>query len=170
MVATAGVEKKHRNLLFIEDFIELSCPASTVKARFANDGEWLAPLANAAEAEGEVFRLRVGPQWAGGRLTTREVRTTILGHREREDALVVTIAWQVTSHPSLFPVLTGDLELANVASGMCRLTLSASYVPPLGELGIALDRALMHRIAQSTIRAFLEGLAKSLEDLDAAEP
>lgn len=150
-----------RSLIFVEDFIELPCPTSSIRDRFVNDGEWLAPLANAAEADGESLRLRIGPGWAGGRLT-REVQTTILGHRTRENALVVTISWQATSYPSLFPVLVGDLELANIGAATCRLTLSASYRPPLGEVGMTLDRALMHRVAQSTVRSFLERLAGSL--------
>jgi hypothetical protein len=43
------------------------------------------------------------------------------------------------------------------------LILSASYVPPLGELGWRLDRALLHRVAESTVRSFLLRLAASLE-------
>ena len=52
-----------------------------------------------------------------------------------------------------------------------RLTLSASYVPPFGELGARLDRALLHRVAVSTVRSFLVRVAASLNDgSDGARP
>jgi hypothetical protein len=63
----------------------------------------------------------------------------------------------------IFPMLDGDLELAPLGSERCRLTLSASYMPPFGDVGRALDRALLHRVAQSTVRSFLARVAMSLE-------
>jgi hypothetical protein len=60
-------------------------------------------------------------------------------------------------------MLSGDLELAPLEPHSCRLTLAASYIPPLGDLGRALDRALLHRIAQSTVRSFLAREATILE-------
>ena len=75
---------------------------------------------------------------------------------------MITLSWEPVAHRSLFPILSGDLELAPIGGGLCRLTLAASYEPPLGEVGEALDRAVLHRVAQSTIRSFLQRLAKTL--------
>ena len=44
-----------------------------------------------------------------------------------------------------------------------RLTLNARYDPPLGKLGELIDRALMHRLAQATIKDFVERLAGRVE-------
>jgi len=82
--------------------------------------------------------------------------------------VVVGLGWQPSSFQALFPVLNGDIELAPIDGG-CRLTLSASYVPPLGEFGSHLDRALLHRVAQSTVRSFLSQVATSLQ-ADAGDP
>jgi len=115
-------------------------------------------LASAAAEDGETLQMRIGPSWAGGRLT-RDVRVTIGPPRNRANALVIPLAWEPTKLQALFPVLNGDMELAPIGQGHCRLTLSASYVPPLGELGTHLDHALLHHVAQSTVRSFLARVA-----------
>ena len=120
-------------------------------------------MANAAEEDGETARLRIGPTW-GGRAITREVHVRQVGKRQRGDALVVSLAWEPTTHSRLLPVLEGDLELAPIGEGLCRMTFSATYVPPFGEVGHALDRALLHHVGQSTLRSFLQRLAKTFDE------
>lgn len=154
-------------LIFVEDFTDVSCPLETVQPRFTGDGSWLESLASAAVEDGETHTMRVGPSWARGRLT-RDVRVTLGPPRDRAGAVVVGLGWQPSSFQALFPVLNGDIELAPIDGG-CRLTLSASYVPPLGEFGSHLDRALLHRVAQSTVRSFLSQVATSLQ-ADAGDP
>jgi hypothetical protein len=119
-------------------------------------------LASAAEKDGEVLRLQIGPTWAGGRMT-REVEVTLGPMRERGESRVVPLVWRATGLTSMFPALNGDIELAPLGPQRCRLTLAASYLPPFGDVGHALDRALLHRVAQSTVRSFLARVASSLE-------
>jgi len=141
----------------------VSRPLEAVRERFTGDGRWLAPLASAAEEDGEALRLRIGPSWVAGRVA-REVRVTLGLHHDRGDALIVPLAWEPSGLPTLLPALDGDVELAPLGPDRCRLTLSASYAPPLGELGRRLDRALLHQVARSTVRSFLSRVARSLED------
>jgi hypothetical protein len=155
--ATSG----RSDVIFIEDFIDVSLPLGAIRGRCTLGGHWLTALASAAEEDGEV-RLQVGPAWAG-RLVTREVEVTVGPTRDRGTACVVPLAWKATGMAGLFPVLDGDLELAPLPSSRCRVTLSATYLPPFGDLGRALDRALLHRVAQSTVRSFLNRIAASLE-------
>jgi hypothetical protein len=42
------------------------------------------------------------------------------------------------------------------------LKLAGSYRPPLGALGEALDRAILHRVAAATIRNFVSHLAAEI--------
>ena len=155
-------ESRGRDVIFIEDFVDVSLPLEAIRGRCTHGGNWLTALASAAEEDGEVLRLQIGPTWAG-RLVTREVEATVGPTRDRGTACVVPLAWKATGMAGLFPVLDGDLELAPLRSNRCRLTLSASYLPPFGDLGRALDRALLHRVAQSTVRSFLSRVAASLE-------
>jgi hypothetical protein len=147
---------------FLEDFADVSRPFEQVRGLFTGDGSWFAPLATAAEEEGEALYMRIGPSWASGR-AGRKVRVTLGPPHDRGDALVVPLSWKSSDLPGLFPVLDGDLELAPLDSDICRVTLSASYVPPFGELGRQLDRALLHRVARSTARSFLARVRQRLE-------
>jgi hypothetical protein len=40
--------------------------------------------------------------------------------------------------------------------------LEGTYQPPLGSLGKMMDRALLRRVADSTVKAWTEALAESL--------
>jgi hypothetical protein len=158
----SGESARRRPLIFVEDFTDVECPLEVARRRFTGDGSWFAPLASAAAQDGETLQMRIGPAWAGGRLT-RDVRVTIGPPRDRVDALVIPLAWEPSKLQALFPVLNGDMELAPIGRGRCRLTLSASYMPPLGELGTRLDHAVLHRVAQSTVRSFLTRVAAILQ-------
>ena len=94
----------------------------------------------------------------------REIRVTLGPPRDRGIAVVVPVSWQSSGLPALFPVLDGDVELLPRNPDYCRVSLFASYVPPFGQLGGQLNRALLHHVAQSTVRSFLVRMAESLED------
>jgi hypothetical protein len=76
---------------------------------------------------------------------------------------VIPISWKATSIRKLFPVMNGKLEVAPSSKEETRLTVSGMYEPPLGRLGEQLDEALMHRVAEGTVRELAESLAKKLE-------
>ena len=145
----------------LEDSVDVSCSFEAVRERFVGEEAWFAQLASAAEDEGEAL-LKIGPSWASGRVA-REVRVTLGPPRDRGVTLVLPISWQSSELPGLFPVLEGEVELLALDSGRCRVSLFVSYVPPFGQLGGYLDRALLHRVAWSTLRSFLVRLAESLE-------
>jgi hypothetical protein len=151
-----------RQAIFLEDFIDVALRLEQVRERFAGDGNWLEPSATAAVEDGERLYMRIGPSWAAGRVS-RAVRVSLGPTRERGESCVVPLAWEAAALPALFPVLDGDLELTPLGADSCRLTLFASYVPPLGGLGRGLDRAVLHRVAQSSVRSFLTRVAAKLE-------
>jgi hypothetical protein len=72
----------------------------------------------------------------------------------------LAIRWEATGPGGgLFPVLDADIRLAPAGERATLLTLAGSYRPPLGALGDALDRRILHRVAAATIRRFLTELA-----------
>ncbi len=161
MVAGDRGDKPRGKRIFVQDFVDVARPFEQVQERFIGDGSWLAPLANAAEKDGdESLRLRIGP-WAGR--VTREVRVVLQPARDGGDAIVVPLSWEPTGLQSLIPSLRGNLELVRLGPENCRITLSASYVPPLGELGVGLDHAVMRHVAASTVRSFMARVAASLQ-------
>jgi len=68
----------------------------------------------------------------------------------------IPISWQATGPSGLFPVLDGDLELATLGAERTQLAFSARYRPPLGLIGRMVDRALLSRVAEATIKDFVE--------------
>jgi hypothetical protein len=65
------------------------------------------------------------------------------------------IAWFASGSERLFPSLEANLELAALGERRSQRSISARYTPPLGAVGRALDRALMHRVADATVKDFV---------------
>jgi carbon monoxide dehydrogenase subunit G len=74
----------------------------------------------------------------------------------------VPVTWKATGPKELFPQMTGRIELAPVEKGVTRLTVSGMYEPPLGKLGEQLDKAVMHNVAEKTVKDLAESIAEKL--------
>lgn len=148
--------------MFIEDFIDVDLPFARVGPLLAGEpAGWLGACAERAEEEGADVVVRIGP---GGLLAgaRQRVRVQTGAPRPRADGLVVPLGWRTIRLQMLFPSLEGDLEVAKLGEDRCRLTLSGQYNPPLGAVGATLDRRLLHRVAASTVRSFLQEVAAAL--------
>jgi hypothetical protein len=76
---------------------------------------------------------------------------------------VIPITWKATFPKKLFPEMTGKIELAPSDKDVTRLTVSGMYQPPLGRLGEELDEALLHNVAEATVKELAESIAGRLE-------
>jgi hypothetical protein len=72
------------------------------------------------------------------------------------------LSWTATGAGSLFPLLDADVDVAGLGLERTQLSISARYQPPLGPVGRALDRAVMHRVAEATVKDFLDHVAEAL--------
>ena len=89
--------------------------------------------------------------------------TVELGEPEKKGEWTnVPISWKATFPERLFPVLVGRLELVPVEKKVTRLTVSGMYEPPLGRLGALIDDAIMHSVAEATVREVTEAIAQQL--------
>jgi hypothetical protein len=70
------------------------------------------------------------------------------------DRVLIEIAWRSASFAPLFPVFAGQLSVSATD-----IVLEGRYAPPLGTLGLLLDRALLHLAARRTAGALLTRLA-----------
>lgn len=103
----------------------------------------------------------VGPSVAG--LWIRKKVTVSVGEPTKAGSWIeVPITWRATSITRMFPVMTGKVELAPVDAEVTRLTVCGMYEPPLGKIGKELDDALMHRVAEATVRELADAIAKRL--------
>lgn len=147
--------------IFLHDFVDVGCPAGVARTRLGADGTWLSGVADAAAGEGETLLVRLGSV-NGSHHPTIGIRVRLGEGASRGEAWVVPIRWEAARLSPLFPVLDGDLEVAPLGADECRLLLQATYRPPLDGVGRLLDAALLHRVAESTVRSFLLRLADGI--------
>ena len=150
------------NTMLLHDFAYVPVGAGQVRDRLlANRGEWLSPLASAAASDGEELRLRIGPSEALPVLS-KTVRVTVGDPLERGEVTVVPITWQATGTPGCSPSSAPTSRSPRSTAELTQLTLHGRYEPPLGAIGRRLDRLLMHRVAEASVRSFLRHLAEAL--------
>lgn len=75
----------------------------------------------------------------------------------------VPITWKATVAKPFFPIFNGKVQLAPVDPTVTRLTVSGMYKPPLGRLGMELDEALMHNVADATVRQLADSISRQLD-------
>jgi hypothetical protein len=120
----------------------------------SNLEEW----ADVAYREGEHLRARVGPS-AG---IAREVTLDIGIAEIHAYGLVYPVQWSAAEAALLFPDLTADLILTSRGLDETELTLKGTYQPPLGTLGKLADRTVLHRIAEATVKDWMDRLSAAL--------
>ncbi|MBV8432387.1 MAG: hypothetical protein JO244_14570 [Solirubrobacterales bacterium] len=82
-----------------------------------------------------------------------------------QESVGLAIRWEATGPGGgLFPVLDADMRLVRSGERAVVLTMSGVYRPPLGAVGQALDRAILHRVAAATIRDFVAQVAAGIGD------
>jgi len=83
----------------------------------------------------------------------------------REDSATWAMRWEADGTAgALFPVLDADITLTRAGEEATVLAVSGTYRPPLGSLGAGLDRAIMHLVAEATIRAFARQVGAVIVD------
>ena len=121
--------------------------------------EGLSDSADIAYREGEELRLRAS---AGRRQIAKTVRLDVGNMVDLKDQVVIPITWEATGFTSLFPRMEAELILAPISQSITQIALHGSYKPPLGKMGEVADRALLHRVAESTVKRFVDRLRDAL--------
>ena len=52
--------------------------------------------------------------------------------------------------------------VATVGPELSQIAMRGTYSPPLGPLGRALDRAVLHRVAEASVKGFVDRVAQSV--------
>lgn len=157
--------------MFVYYYATLAAPFATVETRLLDALNGLGDLADAAYRDGEEIHCRMG----GGidrHLIAKTVRLDAGTPRRFEQDTTIPLVWEATGARILFPRMEGDLIVAALGSELTQLTFRGSYEPPLGALGRAIDRTLLHRIAEASVQGFVERIAAALtvEKAGAAAP
>ena len=154
--------------MLIRYFGEIASPFEVVEhAILRAPDAWMPRLARDSEREGGALLTEVGVRAEGERSEQRaEVK---FGEALRLPAkTILPMRWKPSSAWPLFPELEADLEVASLGPSRTQLSVNARYTPPLGRLGSVIDRALLHRVAEATVKDFLDRVRAQLQrDTDA---
>jgi hypothetical protein len=143
--------------MFVGDEVVLDVSFAVARARLADltGNDLLRSASEDAYGAGITGLARVG---ALGLCKVVRVHVRRLAATDGHAGLA--IRWEATGPGGgLFPALDADIRLVPAADQTTLLVLAGVYRPPLGALGIALDRAALHRVAAATIRNFIGRLA-----------
>jgi len=175
--------------MFVRDFIHVARPFQSVAPRFLRDPRWLGPIVDEAVGEAaRVSRALVGsPDFAedadASVVSPLGVHLDRGAVRSRARGLVVPISWEDPVEHPWFPPISGDLEIAPIGLGASELVLSANYRSTETLVLLGDDRihgpapepstahpALVHRVVETGVRAFLQNLAAELETEPTGDP
>lgn len=150
--------------LFLRYYTVIDRPFEETEGAFLSSAEnWMPVLASEANGKGARLLSELGFK-VGDRRVARQIELK-LGDALRGPALTVRpVRWHAAANVGLFPELDGHIEVAALGAGATQLGLSANYKPPLGLIGKLADRTLLHRVAEVTVKDFLERVAGRLRE------
>ena len=149
--------------MFVSYSAVVRTPLPVVEQRLDALHDHLDEWAGIAYHEGESLRAKVGPAGDG---LAKEVRLEIGSHEIHRKGLVYPVNWVATGARTLFPTMSADLVFSHDGPTQTRITFDGTYEPPLGPLGRVIDRIALRRVADATVKDWVDRIASALE----AEP
>jgi hypothetical protein len=147
--------------VFARYFVELPLPVDEVERAVTLDPEsWVPGLARSAHHHGDALLAEVG--FGEDARVARQVAIEFGEVVRMPSKTVLPLRWTPVGASGLFPSLEADLEIAPLRPGTTQLAMSARYVPPLGAVGRAIDRAVLFRVAEATLKDFLDRVRERL--------
>jgi hypothetical protein len=149
--------------MLLRYFVVIARPIEEIETDLATGAQkWMPALAWKSNGQGQRLLTELGFD-VGKRRMARRIEIELGALRPMSGVTLLPIRWRAASHAGLFPGLDGQLEIAPIGKTRTQLSLSASYEPPFGLLGKIADRALMHRVAEITVKDFLDRIGDQLQ-------
>ena len=147
--------------MFVYYFVHVSRPFGEVEPLLVSQLNNLGSFADAAYREGEDLRDKIGV--SPDHPVMAKTVQLVAGIPLRGDhQTTIPLAWEATGTPGLFPKLDADLVVAMIGPELCQIAMRGTYSPPLGPLGRALDRAVLHRVAEASVKSFVDRVAAAV--------
>lgn len=147
--------------MLVRYFTQVRAPHWHVEATFSNLAGELTGSAETAYREGEELRHKLQPIDVA---PAKEVLLRVGTARIRRDGVAYPITWRATGPTALFPRMTAELVVSPVGSAECSLVFEGTYDPPLGILGEAIDRTLLNRLAEMTVKSWVDDIVRRAEE------
>jgi len=147
--------------MFARYYVELPIASERIEAALLQDPRaWMTHFAEHANRRGDALLAEVG---FGEDIRIARTVAIEFGESVRVgNKFIQPFRWSASGPAGMFPALDADLEVAPLGSESTQLAISARYVPPLGKLGRLIDRAVLARVAEATVKDFLDRVAAAL--------
>ena len=118
-------------------------------------GDW----STDAYRNGEALRVKMGTVGSPPRIA--KTITMIPGAPDRQPGNTrIPVRWEATDS-AMFPTMDADLSIVALGADKTKLALQGNYQPPLGAVGATLDRFLLHHVAESAVKHFVDRVAEA---------
>jgi len=148
--------------MFVRYFVEVRLPAERVEAALIAAAEaWLPAVAVDASDHGERLLAVAG----AGAATSDRVVEVELGTAVRfPSKLAMPISWRPAGGGAALPALDADIEVGTLGPDHTQLAVNCRYTRPAGRRSASVDRFLLHRVAEATMKRFLDEVASRVAD------
>jgi hypothetical protein len=143
--------------MFIGAEVQLDLGFDATQARLAYlvRGGLLPRASGGAYGQWQACLAQIGP-WVTALGMCPLVQVLVRDMVTRADCATWAMRWEVTwPEGSVFPALDADIKLTPAGPDATVLAVCGAYRPPLGVLGVVLDRAIMHQAAEVMIQSFI---------------
>ena len=143
--------------MFIQYYGIVERPFSDVEADLLSIGDALAESADVAYRHGEGLAVRIG-----GGAVAKTVLLDLRAPTRGESTTTLPLEWWATGTPGLFPRMEAELTVADMGGSLTQVLFQGNYQPPLGSVGRILDRAVLHRFAEASVKDFVDRIVSVL--------
>ncbi|HSM02321.1 MAG TPA: hypothetical protein VK960_07795 [Acidimicrobiia bacterium] len=144
--------------MFIQYYGLVDRPFAEVSRDLIAMGNGLSSTAAVAYRNGEALMARLSGPGSVAKTVVLELGAPV----HSPDATSVPLSWWATGTPSLFPTMTADLNVAAIGPELTQITFRGTYKPPLGLVGEVLDKAVLHRFAECSVKDFVDRIVSEL--------
>jgi hypothetical protein len=148
--------------MFVRYYMELPLPARQVEqAMLDSPADWLSTIAGEAQRRGDHLLTEIGVGPLGPKLGRRV--TIQVGQPVRFPSMtLLPVTWEPIGLEGMLPRLDANIEVGSLGEDRTQVAISARYRPPLGVLGRTVDRVLLHRVAEATLKDFLDRVGAAI--------
>ena len=137
--------------VFVQYYGMVERPFSEVEADLLAIGDALAESADVAYRHGEGLLVRIGGG-AVAKTVLLDLRAPVRG----ASTTTLPLEWWATGTTALFPRMDAELTVADLGGSLTQVLFQGNYQPPLGSVGRMLDRAVLHRFAEVSVKDFVD--------------
>jgi len=143
-----ATHRSGKRLIHVVHTVRVRRPFDALSGTLASASDWM-PRAVGVRIAGVPVRKRVSMRIGDAVLTSTWA--------------AVSLSWTATFPRRLFPNMEGKVALSPAGLNETKLAVSGMYEPPLGRVGENLNSAVLHSVAEMTVKELAESIAARLE-------